>query len=90
MMLNVRLSRAEEQIVRGLRKRRVNVSALVRKGLASAAASMLEDRSVSAVAELEAILRDVPVARPRRASRRPPLDDRLKVRAFIREKLRRR
>lgn len=86
-MLNVRLGPAEEKIVRGLRRRKVNVSALVRRGLHAASGSA--GANTSALAELDAILRQFPVARGR-DDKRPPLNDRRKMREFFRKKLRRR
>lgn len=86
MLLNVRLGPEEQKIVRGLRRRKINVSALVRRGLAKAAADLLEEPRRSPAEEIEAIVREIP-AKVRRG--RPPLDDRRKVRAFIQKKLRR-
>ncbi len=87
MLLNVRLGPEEERAVRGLRRAKVNVSALVRAALRSAAGGSAGARR-SPGAIVREVLDELPA--PARPSRRPRLDDREAVAAFLREKLRHR
>src|SRR3954470_8217696 len=85
--LSVRLTAEEEQIVRGLKRRRVNVSALVRRSLHEAAKAPKVERS--AVDILDDILRKYPTPTGTKKPSRPPLDDRRAIQAFIRRRLKR-
>jgi hypothetical protein len=87
MLLNVRLTSEEERAVRGLRRAKVNVSELVRRALRDAAAGQKTLKTKRSVL-VEEIINEVPV--PTRKSRRPKLDDRRAVAAFIRTRLSRR
>ncbi len=86
MLLNVRLSGEDERVVRGLRRAKVNVSELVRRALREAAARehrVQPSRSVLVKEIIDAI--PGPVGK----TKRPPLDDRRAVAAFIARKLNR-
>jgi len=87
VLLNVRLTSEEERAVRGLRRAKVNVSELVRRALREAAAG--EKRSkVKRSVVVEEIIAATPG--PADRTRRPRLDDRRAVAAFIRTRLKRR
>ena len=86
MLLNVRLGPEEERLVKGLRRAKINVSALVRKAIREAAGEL---KPRSRVEVLKEILSRIPA--PEQASRgRPPLDDRLALKAYLRERIKRR
>lgn len=87
MLLNVRLTREEERAVRGLRRAKVNVSELVRRALREAAAGEKKVRVKRSVL-VEEIIAATPGSAAR--ARRPPLDERHAVAAFIRTRLSRR
>ncbi len=83
MLLNVRLTKEEERVVRGLRRAKVNVSELVRRALREAErrGGLPRPRPSKVVDELLA-------AHPGPAvSGRPRLDDRRAVSRFIRRRL---
>ena len=84
MLLNVRLTKEEERAVRGLRRARVNVSELVRRALREAAGG--EKRGA---VKRSLLVEEIIAATPGPASRgkRPKLDDRVAVAAFIRTRL---
>lgn len=91
MLLNVRLGEEEERIVRGLRRRKVNVSALVRRELVAAGTALLQgNKKATSRAAIEEILRKLPVSAADRPSPRPRLDDRAALRRHLRKKLARR
>jgi hypothetical protein len=82
MLLNVRLTKEEDRIVKGLRRAKVNVSELVRRALRQAAASKSK---VKRSAVLEEIIDTYPG--PGAPSSRPALDDRRALSAFIANKV---
>ena len=86
MLLNVRLGPEEERVVKGLRRAKVNVSALVRKAIRDSAPKAGRKKSLGEV--FDGILEEIPVdeAAP---SRRPPLDDRHAMSKYIENRLRR-
>jgi hypothetical protein len=86
MLLNVRLGPQEVRIVRGLKRRKINVSALVRRGLMSAGAALLANDPQQETELIEKVIRDIP-APPRKG---PRLDDRRAVQAHLRKKLKKR
>lgn len=59
MLLNIRIGPEEERIVRGLRRAKVNVSALLRKAIRDSA--LPKSRPTSLRKRVEQILRDLPV-----------------------------
>lgn len=86
MVLNVRLGPEEDRLVKGLRRARVNVSALVRRAIREAARTT---PTHSPRAIVEEIILALPVpdgVRPHR----PPLDDRKALKAYLRKRIRRR
>ena len=87
MLLNVRLTSEEERAVRGLRRAKVNVSELVRRALREAAAGEKAQKVKRSV-----LVEEIIAASPGPAgkTKRPPLDDRHAVAAFIRIRLTRR
>ena len=87
MLLNVRLTSEEERAVRGLRRAKVNVSELVRRALREAASEHKAPGTKRSVL-VKQIIASVPG--PARKTKRPPLDDRHAVAAFIRSRLTRR
>lgn len=87
MLLNVRLTSEEERAVRGLRRAKVNVSELVRRALRDAASGQKPLKTKRSVL-VEEIIAAVPA--PARRTKRPKLDDRRAVSAFIRTRLTRR
>jgi hypothetical protein len=87
MLLNVRLGEKEERAVRGLRRAKVNVSALVRRALVTAAQEH-EAQDRSPVEILDRILAEIPG--PTTKLKRPRLDDRRAMSAYIRKRLERR
>lgn len=87
MLLNVRLTSEEERAVRGLRRAKVNVSELVRRALREAAASEKKPKVKRSVLVQEII---AAIPGPSRKTKRPRLDDRHAVAAFIRTRLSRR
>jgi hypothetical protein len=84
MLLNVRLKKEEIRAVKGLRRAKVNVSALVRRALREAA-----PRGKVASPSRAALVGEVLAAFPssREAVKRPRLDDRRAVSVFIARKL---
>jgi hypothetical protein len=84
MLLNVRLTREDEQVVKGLRRAKVNVSELVRRALRQAAASA-PVAGVKRSAVLKQIIDAFPG--PDLPSARPALDDRRAVADFIAQRL---
>jgi hypothetical protein len=89
MLLNVRLGAEEVKAVRGLRRAKVNVSALVRKALRDAAQEQGKGDPKSPVAVWREILRELPTPEGA-AFTRPPLTDRRALQSYLRQKLRRR
>lgn len=89
MKLSVRLRDEEEKALRGLRRRKVNVSALVRRALLAAndevAAEPRSDRDI-----IREIIRRSPSPPRSELPARPRLDDRKGVSEFISGRLRRR
>jgi hypothetical protein len=90
MLLNVRLTSEEERAVRGLRRARVNVSELVRRALREAAAEYKGPKTKRSVLVKEIIASVPGPARNAGKRKRPPLDDRHAVAAFIRARVSRR
>jgi hypothetical protein len=88
MKLSVRLGEKEQKALRGLRRRKVNVSALVRKALVTADQET-ERKPRSDREVLEDIIRRYPSPPPDDLPKRPRLDDRKAVSEFIRQRLRR-
>lgn len=87
VLLNVRLGPEEEKVVKGLRRAKVNVSALVRKAIRDAAPRASRKRPLGeAFAELIAQYPDEGAPRPSR----PSLDDRHAMSAYIRKQIARR
>ena len=88
MKLSVRLGDKEQKALRGLRRRRVNVSALVRRALLTAndesSAGPRSDREI-----IQEIIRRYPSPPRDELPPRPPLDSRKAVSEFIRKRLRR-
>jgi hypothetical protein len=84
MLLNVRLTLEEERAVRGLRRAKVNVSELVRRALREAAA---REKHVELKRSLlvQEVIDANPGPKPR--GKRPALDDRRALSAFIQAKL---
>lgn len=64
MLLNVRLGAEEARAVRGLRRAKVNISALVRRAIHEAAPKTTK-RRVSVAAIVEEVLADIPAPRTR-------------------------
>jgi hypothetical protein len=88
MKLSVRLGEREEKALRGLKRRRVNVSALVRRALVSAnAESETESKKPSDI--IRETLSKFP-ERPSGSVDRPPLSDRRAVQAYLQRQVRRR
>lgn len=83
-LLNVRLTKEDEQVVKGLRRAKVNVSELVRRALRQAAASAPSPQ-VKRSAVLKQIIAAFPV--PTHSLDRPRLDDRRAVAEFIAQRL---
>lgn len=84
VLLNVRLGPEEERVVKGLRRAKVNVSALVRKAIRDAAPR--GRRSLALGDAIEQLIEEFP--RPRGAPpRRPPLDDRRAMSEYIRQRI---
>jgi hypothetical protein len=88
MLLNVRLGPEEEKVVKGLRRAKVNVSALVRKAIREAAPK--KGKSANRVAVLEQIIAANPMPPRTDTLERPRLDDRHAMSRYIREQIRRR
>lgn len=84
MLLNVRLTSEEERAVRGLRRAKVNVSELVRRALREAAAREKKVKLKRSAVVVE-IIESIPVAKAR--TKRPALDDRRAIAAFVHGKL---
>lgn len=87
MLLNVRLTKEEERAVRGLRRAKVNVSELVRRALREAAVGEKTPKVKRSVL-VEEIIAATPG--PAGKTKRPRVDDRHAVAAFIRTRLSRR
>jgi hypothetical protein len=84
MLLNVRLGPEEERVVKGLRRAKVNVSALVRKAIRDAEPQARAAASPSAV--LAGILRDIGPP-TEKLEKRPRMDDRLAMSRYIRNRI---
>jgi hypothetical protein len=84
MLLNVRLGPEEERVVKGLRRAKVNVSALVRKAIREAAPK--EGRKQSLGDAMDQIIAQYPSDDSPR-EKRPPLDDRRAMAAYIRQRI---
>jgi hypothetical protein len=80
MMLTVRLNEEDQRVVLGLRRAKVNVSALVRRALHEAAS-----KGKAVKTPRSAIVAEVIAAYPGPARKepRPPLDDRRALSAYI-------
>lgn len=89
VLLNVRLTSEEERAVRGLRRAKVNVSELVRRALREAAAGE-KHLKVKRSVLVQEIIATVPGPAQKTKTKRPPLDDRHAVAAFIRTRISRR
>ena len=83
-MLNVRLTSEEERAVRGLRRAKVNVSELVRRALREAA-SKEKKVKLKRSAVVQEIIDSIPTAKTK--TKRPALDDRRAIAAFIQARL---
>jgi hypothetical protein len=86
MLLNVRLGPEEIRAVKGLRRAKVNVSALVRRAIRDAAPK--GGRRASLGDAIDEILHAHPTV-SRSKPDRPPLDDRRAMSRYIRAQLRR-
>ena len=86
VLLNVRLTSEEERAVRGLRRAKVNVSELVRRALREAAAKGKKVKLRRSLLVQEIIDAN---PGPGAKTKRPALDDRRALSAFIQAKLRR-
>lgn len=84
MLLNVRLGPEEERVVKGLRRAKVNVSALVRKAIREAAPRGGRRQSLADAVEL--LIAQYPGDDAPRV-RRPPLDDRHAMSRHIRQQI---